>query len=322
MIKVAVIGYGHLGKWHCEKAAYLNSCELVCIVEQNPDNKKKAAEKHPTVKILDNIEEALPLIDAAIIVTPTSTHFHFIEILLKANKHIFCEKPLCTTEEEVLKIKDMYQNKSLVFQVGHSERFHKAWQIIESDPYYNKFITATGTLKINRLAPFKGRATDVDVVQDLMVHDVDLLVFLFGEVPYQVKSTGYKIRTQKYDYVCSEFEFKSGKRAIVTVGRNHVREVRDLEYTSLQGCMYIDMFSNEVLVAPKEHVPPEKKKLSEFVEVLSYDKQDHLLIEQEYFYKAIDSGVPAIVTFEDGVLAVRLINKVIESLESGQTVNI
>src|SRR5690606_27312243 len=118
------------------------------------------------------------------IVTPTSTHFELCDYLVKQGKHVFCEKPLCAFYDEVLKLETVLKEDK-VLQVGHSERCHKAWEVLKEE--FSE-ISAPWALKINRVAAFKGRATDVDVVQDLMIHDIDLLLFLMKKKPISVKA--------------------------------------------------------------------------------------------------------------------------------------
>jgi predicted dehydrogenase len=310
--KVAVIGFGHLGKWHTEKAHGL--ANLVAIVEKGPENQAKAKKLYPECKVVDDIHDVVDEIDAAIIVTPTSTHYDLLKFLMEKQKHIFCEKPLCSNDKEAALLKDAHKNFKGICQVGHSERFHASWEIIEK---YQKYLQEPCFIRMNRFAPFKGRATDVDVVQDLMIHDLDLLGYLFNEKPISVKSTGYKIRTQNWDYVCSQFSFKSERQAFLVASRNHVKEVRDLEVFSDVGCLFVDLFRNQMHIASQYETSS-----GEFIETLDYNKRDHLLIEQEHFYQSIEKKEQAIVTFEDGLLAVHLISKVLESLDTGLEVAI
>ena len=185
-IKVAIVGYGHLGKWHAEKAkSFPELSELKYIVEKFPAGIEAAKMAHPDVLVVDDISKAIHDIDAAFVVTPTSFHYEIVEYLLKNNKHVFCEKPLTETTAQALKLKELLVGKDLVLQVGHSERFHQAWERKEN---YKQFFNSPAHITLKRVAPFKGRATDVDVVQDLMIHDLDLLVYLFGETPTSVES--------------------------------------------------------------------------------------------------------------------------------------
>lgn len=313
-IKVAVIGYGHLGRWHCQKAEAFPHATLTYIVESNPEAAARAKEAHPKAEVVADIKMVVDKIDAAVIVTPTSTHHELLLYLVDNNKHVFCEKPVTSTAEQGEEVKKVLGSKKLIVQVGHSERFHKAWELRGK---FSNFFNVPGTIKINRLAPFKGRATDVDVVQDLMIHDIDLLLFMFQEMPTRIHSTGYKIRTDKWDYVCSEFFFQSGRRALITVGRNHTEEVRELEVTNEFGSLKVDLFRNKILHAPKD-----KTENGEFVSSEDYEKRDHLLLEHEHFYNSIKKQSNPIISLDDGLKAVRLVDKVLESLEKNQEIQL
>jgi predicted dehydrogenase len=313
-IRVAIIGYGHLGKWHAQKAeSFPEFAELKYIVETFPLNIEAAKRAHPNATVVDHISKAIDNIDAAFVVTPTSFHFEIVEYLLKNKKHVFCEKPLTETTAQALILKNVLKDQPLVLQVGHSERFHQAWEKKEN---YKQFFNSPAHITLKRVAPFKGRATDVDVVQDLMIHDLDLLVFLFGETPISVESVGFKMRTNRYDYVSSNFKFKSGHRATITVGRNQTKEVRELEISNASGTLLIDLMRNEIQEALGTEIGPV------FVSLDTYEKRDHLMLEHKYFYDSITNNKKAVVGLEDGLLAVRLIDKVIESVESGLEVSI
>jgi predicted dehydrogenase len=304
-INVAVIGFGHLGKWHTQKAHQLENSNLVAIVEPFEANQIAAKEIYPDVKIVSSINDIMSEIDAAIIVTPTSTHFELVKTLLENDKHIFCEKPLCSSFAEVEALKPILTNK--VLQVGHSERCHQAWEKLADD---FSSITGPKTIKITRFAEFKGRATDVDVVSDLMIHDIDLMLYLFKQKPTKLSSIGHKIRTDKCDHVTSHFFFDNGDEVIITSGRNHTHEVRALEVMSEKGCLYVDLFKNEISRATNS-----KYEDGSFVKTESYEKRDHLYLQQERFYKSILDKTTPVVTYDDGANAVYYVSKVLESLE-------
>lgn len=312
-VKVATIGYGHLGRWHAQKADQLDSCELVAIVESYGPNKEKAKEAHPNTKIVDDIKEVMDEIDAAVIVTPTSSHFELTKTLLENGKHVFCEKPLTSTLKEANALKDFIK-EGQVLQVGHSERCHQAWEILKSDI---DSVKGAATLKIERVAPFKGRATDVDVVQDLMIHDLDLALFLLGKEAKSVKAYGHKIRTGKWDQVNAVVEFKDGSVAMITSGRNHTREVRTMEITHDNGCLFVDLFHNTISIATDTQYED-----GTYVKESSYERRDHLLLEQEAFYNSIINGTKPMVDYHDGVNAIKLVQAVIDSLDSGKSIDV
>jgi predicted dehydrogenase len=313
-IKVAVIGYGHLGKWHAQKAeSFPELSELKYIVEKFPAGQAAAQKAHPNVTVVDDISKCINDIDAAFVVTPTSFHFEIVKFLLENKKHVFCEKPITETTAHALELQEILRTTPVVLQVGHSERFHQAW---ERKKYYAHFFESPSHITLKRVAPFKGRATDVDVVQDLMIHDLDLLVYLFGEQPVSVDAMGFKMRTDHYDYVTADFKFKSGNRATITVGRNQTKEVRELEISNKAGTLLVDLMRNEIQEALGKEAGPE------FVKLEAYEKRDHLLLEHKNFYQSIINKTAPIITLQDGLTAVRLIDKVLESVNTGKEVKL
>lgn len=307
-VNVAIIGFGHLGRWHAQKAAQLEQANLVAIVEPFELNQKTAKEMHPDVKIVKSVEEVIDEIDAAIIVTPTSTHYELTKKLLLKSKHVFCEKPLCSTYDEALDL-EKYLEKNIL-QVGHSERCHAPWESLKSD--ISK-IQGKRTIKMNRFAPFKGRATDVDVVQDLMIHDIDLMLYLFSTKPCELTAIGHKIRTDKWDHVSCHFFLENGDEVFITSGRNHVKEVRELEVMSEKGCHYVDLYNNTFSYGTCGEFED-----STYVKTQPYEKRDHLLIEQESFYNSVLNQTKPMVDYKDGLNAVYLVSKVHEALNNSQ----
>ena len=314
-VKTIVIGYGFLGKWHAQKAAALKeSCELVAIIETYEPNIQKAQADHPGVKVLSHWQDIKADFDAAVIVTPTSLHHDVAMQLLKAGKHVFCEKPLASTTQQSKEIDALAQEKKLTLQVGHSERCHEAWEKLSE---YFKSIEKDAILRINRYAPFKGRATDVDVVQDLMIHDIDLVLWLTGKDVVSVSAWGQKIRTNYWDHVTAELRLKDGITAFITVGRNHVEEERSLEVCSRKGLVKVDLFRNTI-----SHAPADQISEGIFTQTETYAKRDHLLIEQTAFYASVLQRKAPMVSGRDGVRAVELVEAVLSALETRSTVKI
>lgn len=312
-VRVAVLGYGHLGKWHCQKVeANKEVAEFVAIVEKFPGGQEAAKAAHPGVRIVSDIKEVINDIDAAFIVTPTSTHFELVKYLLENNKHVFCEKPVCSNDSEAEKLKAIASGKNVILQVGHSERFHEAWEKLR-EKLQN--LPTPYTVRINRYAPFKGRATDVDVVQDLGIHDLDLLMFLFKSKPVSVRAHGYKIRTDKWDHASIDVQMENGCSALVVVGRNAAKEVRDLEVVSKDGSILVDLFANKFSVAVSG-----KYDDGTFVKEEAYAKRDHLLLEHQNFYESVRTGRPAIVNLKDGMNAVHLVDCALKAMEFNSTI--
>ena len=314
-VRVAVLGYGHLGKWHCQKVeANKEVAEFVAIVEKFPAGQEAARANHPNVKVVSDIKEVIGEIDAAFVVTPTSTHFELVSYLLEQNKNVFCEKPLCSNDDEAQALLKIAKDKKVVLQVGHSERFHEAWETLRGR-FQN--LKPPYTIRINRSAPFKGRATDVDVVQDLAIHDLDLILHLFKQKPLSIAAIGHKIRTNNWDHANIHLFLEEKCEAFVVIGRNSVKEMRDLEVVSSEGMVTVDLFTNKILEATNT-----KFEDGSFVKEEAYAKRDHLLLEHQNFYSSILHSKPAIIGLKDGLDAVHLVDCTLRALNSGSTVSV
>ncbi len=313
-VKVAVIGHGHLGKWHAQKVMETPEAELVAVVDKflNVENIfEKIKEQYPEVTLAVDISEVIDQIDAAIVVTPTSTHFEICEYLIEHGKHIFCEKPMTSELSDALKLEELIsKNSNLVFQVGHSERFHKAWEHVEK---FRNYFSTTSQIKISRMGPFKGRATDVDVVSDLMIHDLDILIYFFKDTPKLVDAYGIKNRTSKWDVVSAQFILPlTGSKAVIESSRNHVEEVRTIQVVNEEGSLMIDLLNHRIFYTVEGSLQ------EGYVEKIEFEKNDHLLMEHKKFYESITKGNRALVDVHDGLLAVQSVHKVLEFIEGNQ----
>jgi len=301
-VKVALIGFGHLGKWHAEKAQALLAAELVAIVEPSVEGQKDAIAKFPGIKVVTDIDKVIDDIEAALIVAPTSFHFDICKKLILKDKHVFCEKPLTSTLSQSLDLQKILEKHQVIFQVGHSERFHDVWQTLRES--YKNFLDMDLTIHINRVAPFKGRALDVDVVQDLMIHDLDILMFLFGDQDLELKQgKGYRVRGSHWDSACIAGNYGKKVQFSINCGRNGTKEVRSVEILSSLGTIAIDLLNSNYSLAFNQKDEP-------FVITHQYEKKDHLMVEQELFYQAIQKGKEPVVDFVAGLSAVQLVEQV------------
>ena len=308
-VRTALFGYGHLGKYHAQKCADIDNCDFVAIVETNKKARQAAQTSYPSVQVVDRPEQIMGQVEALIIAVPTSAHYPLVKQGLEMEKHIFCEKPLCQYFSEGEELAQLAQKSQKVLQVGHSERFHQAWKLIEHSPIVRE---EGGMIRIERVAPFKGRGTDVDVVRDLMSHDLDLLLHVFGERPKKIYAQGFKVRTSQWDHVNCYIILESGRAASITVGRNHVFEKRSLELINQKGCLYIDLCQHEILTAPSLGSNQREK----------YEHQDHLLVEQQSFYRCIQNGQSPIVSIEEGIEVLFYLEKILLALESKQVIEL
>ncbi len=310
-IKVALIGYGHLGRWHAQKVVASPRAELVAVVEKAPAN-RAAAEKEG-LPVASDLQEVLDKIDAAVIATPASTHFALASALVAAQKHVFCEKPVTFTLAEAQTLQNAASKvPGLIFQVGHSERCHEVWEWFKPGggpanwPCAN-ILPVPGTWYLKRLAPFNGRATDVDVIADLMIHDIDLMLWHLQAMPLEVTAYGHQIRTGKWDHVTAHFKFASGHQVFILAGRNWgVRECGLAAINEL-GVLQIDLLNQKVLWASKD------SSAAQGPTSFTYQKRDHLQLEQDKFYQAIQEQQRPWVSLAEGKNAVAVAEMVLHA---------
>ena len=306
MIRTAIIGFGHLGKWHARKSLTLEKelpIKLSVIIEPSEAVREEASKEFPDCQLFSSIEDAIAHFDAAIVVSPTSTHLEVMEPLLRGKKHILCEKPMVASLVEAKKLRNFLEGQALVFQVGHSERYRPVWEAYAKLPFNE---TGPLSVRINRLAPFKGRANDVDVARDLMIHDLDALNILFKEPPILLFAHGKKYRTNHWDFVSASFHFpKSGSFAQVTAGRGLPNEIREVEIVGNAGSCHLDLLRNEIRYCSK----------GEATKTLTFGESDLLLDEQKEFFNAIIECRKAKISFEEGYRAVFMVDKVLQAVE-------
>lgn len=311
-IKAILIGHGHLGKWHAQKLAASTQCEFVAIVEPMESKHEELRGIYPTIEIAASLSALQTPFDAAVVATPTSFHFDVCKELLSMGKHIFCEKPVTETYQQAQELFELKRNQpGVIFQVGHSERFHLFFEP-EKTAEVSEYLTGSASYRLERQAPFKGRATDVDVVSDLMIHDIDLLLFLTGKKPVSVSAHGYKTLTNRWDQASALFKFEGGSEATIVVSRTYVKEVRFFEAISSMGTLHFDLKDEKRVIFNKSAELTEQE----------FTRRDHLLIEQQRFFESIATGKPEVVDLTSGMNAVLLVDKVLESIEKNQELSL
>ncbi len=305
-LKVCVVGHGHLGRWHCEKVFKSQLAQLHSIVDMSEESRHLAKKNFPTVKVAQYIEEVIQDVDAFILVTPTSTHASLLKLIIAHKKHVFCEKPLSFKSIEVEGLKAEIDSNQLIVQVGHSERFHSIWKRIKD--FDSEILSSQGLLTIQRMAPFKGRGVDVDVVSDLMIHDLDLSCYLLKEFPIKLKAVAFKTKTNHWDFCNVDLIYKSGRKVQLTTHRNHSEEIRKFNYYSDKGNLSVDLLTRHFSKTSSEN-----KNNCE----LTYEANDLLELEQISFFNSILKSQLPVVTFEEGYINVKLVESIHQSIETG-----
>jgi predicted dehydrogenase len=301
-VRVGIVGVGYLGTQHARILSYLEEAELKGVADINFKKALEIGNRHG-VQYYQNYEEMLDDIDAAIVATPTTEHFAISLNLLRQGKHVLVEKPITETVEQAEQLVDMAAKNGLIFQVGHLERFNPAVEALEGLISEPKFI------EVQRLGSFSARSLDVDVVLDLMIHDLDIIRSLIKDEVSVIRSKGIHVLSDKIDIANARIEFKSGCIATLTASRVHqgkVRKLRIFEPTSYYSVDYIDQ---EVKVFPLSSGPTE-------VKTLKIQKEEPLKKELQNFLRCQSEGKQGKVTGEEGLQALRLAHAVLKETEA------
>ena len=298
-LQVVIMGHGYLGKWHAQKVALCKEAELYAIVEPNELGQESARLAHPKCKVVANLSEVVEFADALFIVTPTSTHYDVLKEILPYKKHIFCEKPICATEAEAIEIIELISKQpEQKIQVGHSERFHPLVSILkdliqqnQGRPYSLEFIRVTSP---------KGRALDVHVTDDIMIHDIDLLLHVLGKNVLSMFPIGFQMHSKNLDFVDVTLLLEDGGKARMKSCREEVEEMRIIHFYTQSGHYKFDLM-NYVWSSMTS-----KEGLKEF----RVEKKDHLLEEHRAFYDAILAKKEVVVSAQEALQNITFLKKI------------
>ena len=269
-VKVGVAGVGHMGKEHARIYSELQEAELVGVHDSNPDTARKIAAKCKT-RAFGSLEEMVDAVDAASIVTPTSTHLAIAEPFLKRGKHVLVEKPIAMDTGEARKLVDLAEKHGAKLAVGHVERFNPVLVALEERLGRPRFIEA------HRLSPYPGRSTDIGVVMDLMIHDLEIILHLVRSPVTSVDAVGVPVLSKGEDIANARIRFANGCVANLTTSRispERLRKIRvfqddaylSLDYMKQEGEIYKRLDGK----ITRDKIPvmkgePLKNQLAEFV---------------------------------------------------------
>lgn len=309
-IKCAVIGTGYLGKFHAEKYASLDDCELVAVVDINEEAAKSVAEKFGAQALTD-YQPLLGEVDAVSIVVPTSLHHQVSRDFLNAGAHVLVEKPITVTVEEAEDLIAIANEKNVILQVGHLERFNPA--VLGLDQMQEKPLF----IESHRLSPFNPRANDVSVVLDLMIHDIDIILALVGSEVERIDASGTAVLTQGTDIANARLTFKNGCVANVTASRISMKMERKMRMFRPSSYVSVD-FQNRVLT---KHKTGEKEMFPGIPEIETeesvFENGDALLEEIKHFVSCIKTGENPLVPGEAGKRALETAIQITQLLTHG-----
>lgn len=310
-IKCAVIGVGYLGTFHAQKYAALPNVDLVAVCDTDTTQCNLIAEKYGAKACYD-YNELVEKVDAVSIVVPTSYHYEVVKPFLRCGVHVLVEKPITSTVVEAQELIKIANEKNVVFQVGHLERFNSARLALEKHLDCPRFIES------NRIAPFNQRGSDVSVVLDLMIHDIDIIQGIVNAQISKVDAQGTPILSNSIDIANARISFENGCVANVTASRVSFKTERNTRIFQMNSYLSIDYHNKKIYVFRKENSQSPQTIPNISREVFSYEKGDALMLEIQSFIEAIQMDSKPLVSGEDGCralqTAVRITNLIKENL--------
>ncbi len=305
-VKVGVIGVGHLGQHHVKHFASLPGADLQGIYDLDTTRANKIAKQHKT-KFFNNVNDLLSICDAISIVTPTTQHAEVAEYCIKHGKHVFIEKPIAKTVAEADHLLSLTKKNGIVIQVGHIERLNPALLALKDFELRPKFI------EVQRLAPYTVRGTEVPVVLDLMIHDIDIILSLVNSPVKNIRASGVSIMTNSVDIANARIRFENGTVANLTSSRIAQIKVRKLKFFQRDMYVTIDFLlgltevyraidsdtkvSNTLVTAPLDNNGRHRSIVYEKPPV---KKIDALRLELTNFIESIQGNAKPIVDGEAG----------------------
>ena len=304
-IPTAVIGVGYLGRFHAQKYAALAEAELVAVVDIDPDVAHAVARECHTQACTD-YNTLFDQVEAVSIAVPTQQHFQVAQTFLRRGVHVLIEKPITTTVEQADALIALAQENQSVLQVGHLERFNPAVLAISDLLGKPQFIES------HRLAPFNPRGTDVNVVLDLMIHDIDIIQSICNSPIVQIHASGTPVLTDQVDIANARIEFGNGCVANVTASRVSMKSQRKMRLFQNDAYLAVD-FQEKTLTHYKKGGHNMSLGVAEIVcEERVLDKNDALLAEITAFLQAVAHNTPPLVSGSDGRQALETAIKINE----------
>ena len=295
-MRTAVIGVGYLGRFHAQKYAALPNSQLVGIADPS-EAARTAVSAELGVPAHADYRELLGRVDAVSIVTPTPQHFVVAKEFLEAGAHVLVEKPMTATVEEGIALVEAARRAGRALQVGHLERFNAAVQAVQPILTVPRFIESA------RLAPFKHRGTDVNVVLDLMIHDIDLILSIVRSPVVSVDAIGSSVFSNEIDIANARLRFANGCVANATASRVSLKTERRLRLFQDDAYVSVDLHQKVLTVIRKGTGMSSDGVPQVAIEENSYEQGDALKVEIEAFLQSAASGDAPPVTGEDGLLA-------------------
>jgi predicted dehydrogenase len=324
-VKIGVVGVGHLGDHHARIISQLPEAELVGVVDIDQEKAQRAAEKYKA-RYFEKLEDLLVNVDAISLVVPTTVHYPLALMILERGKNLLVEKPITETVPQAEEIVNLARSRNLILQVGHIERFNPVFKALEKYRPEPKFIES------HRLAQFNPRGTDVAVILDLMIHDLDLILNLVKSPLKQIEAVGVGVIAESEDICNARLTFQNGCVANVTASRISARALRKMRLFQKDSYISLDFFTKTMEVyrlVEAESLSEEEKGKKTVVGNIPVDKvgktviyerpevadRDMLTTEIKSFVNAVKTKTPPVVSGENGKRALEVALEIQEKAE-------
>jgi predicted dehydrogenase len=326
-LSIGVIGVGHLGKLHSKMFSQISNCNFIGVFDPNPEQAKLVADEFG-VKPFNTIEELLSNVKAVSVAATTTAHFEIAKKCFEKNIHVFVEKPITATIEEGEELVKLAKDKNLKFQVGHIERFNPGLLSLES------YISDPMFIQSDRLAQFNPRGTDVAVVLDLMIHDIDIILSFIKSSVKQIDASGVAVVSDHIDIANARIQFENGAVANVTASRISQKKMRKMRIFQKDHYISLDFVTGVSEVYRLQTLDESALPNSiSFGEIGVGDRKKRLIYEQpeskevnalnyelQLFVDSVLNNKIIIVSGEDGLRALKVAEIIIQKIEQAKVV--
>ena len=323
LVRIGVIGVGRMGKSHCRVYSNLHRARLAGVCDVDEANGRRVAQEYD-VPYYDQVEALLDHVDAVSLVTPTPLHFDLAMHCLDKGVHVLIEKPITETVEQAEILVKTAQEKRLIVQVGHIERFNPAY--VELKNVLQEMTVLAVNLR--RLSAYENSNKDVDVVLDLMIHDIDLALDLMAEQPAMLNAHGLTALSNVVDHAAAHMNFNSGALLTMTASRITEQKIRTIEVTALEAYLECDLLNKNIAVHRRSisqylnhNHQGVKYRHESIIERIHVPIFEPLFLELQHFVDCILQNTPPKVSAKDGLSALKLAT-VIQAKIRDQLVNV
>jgi predicted dehydrogenase len=317
MLKVGVFGVGHLGKIHLNNWKEIGGVELVGFYDPDDDNSEKVSEKYQLPRFT-NEDKLIDACDAIDVVAPTTFHFELCEKTIRKGKHVFVEKPLANTMEEARQLVKLAQESNIKLQVGHVERFNPAFLALKDIKLNPLFI------EVHRLAQFNPRGTEVSVILDLMIHDIDIILSIVKSDVKNISASGVAVMTETPDIANVRIEFDNGCVANLTSSRISMKKMRKMRLFQKDAYIGID-FLNKKTEVIRQKEPTDSNVFAFDIETSAGKKTiaianpvvpevNAIKKELEEFSNSVINNTKTIVSEIDGLMAMDVAHQILKKI--------